>query len=259
MGDFLDAKPLKEGLVKWIKNWFEENGKDCNAVIGISGGIDSSVAAALCVEALGNWRVIGVMMPGSNSESAKSDIDFGNILINHLSIKSYTVSIEGAVKNIIHNIVESGCNGVTLHTEINLPPRVRMATLYAVSQSNNGRVINTSNLSESYVGYDTRYGDSVGDVSPLGNLTKTEIRMLAKELELPDILINKVPTNEICGMTDEECFGFSYDVLDKYIITGNIDDEDAKRKIDSMYKKNLFKLHEMKVFDADLVGCGVYI
>lgn len=246
---FFDPKTLKTKLVNWIKAWFEENGKNCNAVIGISGGIDSSVAAALCVEALGHWRVIGVMMPGSNSESAKSDIDYGNILINHLNIKSYTVSIEEAVKSIIYNIAELRCGRVTLHTEINLPPRVRMATLYAVSQSNNGRVINTSNLSESYVGYDTRYGDSVGDVSPLGQLTKTEIRMLAKELGLPDVLVNKVSADGLCGMTDEERFGFSYDILDKYIITGNIDDEDAKRKIDSMHKKNLFKLHGMPVLN----------
>ncbi len=104
---FFDPKTLKTKLVNWIKAWFEENGKNCNAVIGISGGIDSSVAAALCVEALGNWRVIGVMMPGSNSESAKSDIDYGNILINHLNIKSYTVSIADAGKRIR----SSGCFG----------------------------------------------------------------------------------------------------------------------------------------------------
>lgn len=248
MGDFLDAKPLKEGLVKWIKNWFEENGKDCNAVIGISGGIDSSVAAALCVEALGNERVIGVMMPKSDSASAKDDENHGNILIEHLNIKSYTVSIGDAVNSIVHNIIASGCSNITLQTEINLPPRIRMATLYAVSQSNNGRVINTSNLSESYVGYDTRYGDSVGDVSPLGNLTKTEIRMLAKELGLPDKLVNRIPADGLCGMTDEERFGFSYDVLDKYILSGVIEDEEIKKKIDDMHNKNLFKRREMSVF-----------
>lgn len=255
MGDFLDVKPLKEELVKWIKNWFEENGKGCNAVIGISGGIDSSVAAALCVESLGKDRVFGVMMP----QGRQSDIADSRLLCEYLDINRCLIPVGTIINTAEYEISTSLDKELSEQTTINLPARIRMSVLYAVSQTVNGRVINTSNLSESYVGYDTRYGDSVGDVSPLGNLTKTEIRMLAKELGLPDKLVNKVPADGLCGMTDEERFGFSYDVLDKYIITGNIDDEDAKRKIDSMHKKNLFKLHEMQVFDADLVGCGIYI
>lgn len=128
---------------------------------------------------------------------------------------------------------------------MNLPPRIRMATLYAVSQSINGRVMNTSNLSESWVGWDTRYGDSVGDYSPLGNLTKTEIRQIAKELGLPDQLANKVPIDGLCGKTDEESFGFTYDVLDRYIRTGLIDDENIRVNIDERHRRNLFKLQPM--------------
>lgn len=255
MGDFLDAKPLKEGLVKWIKNWFKENGKDCKAVIGISGGIDSSVAAALCVEALGKNRVFGVMMP----QGRQSDIADSRLLCEYLDINRCLIPVGTIINTTEYEISTSLDEELSEQTTINLPARIRMSVLYAVSQTVNGRVINTSNLSESYVGYDTRYGDSVGDVSPLGNLTKTEIRMLAKELGLPDKLVNKVPTDGLCGMTDEERFGFSYDVLDKYILSGVIEDEEIKKKIDDMHKKNLFKLHEMPVFDADLVGCGVYI
>ena len=127
-----------------------------------------------------------------------------------------------------------------------------MATLYAMSQSLNGRVANTSNMSESWVGWDTRYGDSVGDFSPLANLTKTEIRLIAKELNLPDDLVNKTPLDGLCGKTDEESFGFSYEVLDKYIRTGEIENESVKDKIDSMHKKNLFKLQPMPSFNPNL-------
>ena len=240
-----DVKKVKYELVNWIKNWFSVNGKDCNAIVGISGGLDSSVVAALCVEALGKNRVFGVLMP--NGE--QNDISYSEKLIEHLGIDSITVNIIGAYRSIKH-AVRDGLNGHwSEQSAINLPPRLRMSTLYAVSQSMNGRVANTSNLSESYVGYDTRWGDSVGDFSPLGFLTKTEIKMLGKELGLPDELVNKTPSDGLCGKTDEERFGFTYDVLDKYIRTGKIEDIAIKEKIDSMYKKNEFKLRSMPVFE----------
>lgn len=237
---------LKNDIVEWIRNFFEENGKDCNAIIGISGGIDSSVTAALCVEALGRERVIGVLMP----QHVQKDIEAANLLCQHLGIKHITVNIGETVDRLRRQII---VNGITFSEQstINLPPRIRMATLYAVSQSMNGRVINTSNLSESWVGFDTRYGDSVGDCSPLGSLTKTEIRELGKVLGLPDELVNKIPLDGLCGKTDEEAFGFSYEVLDKYIRTGEIEDEEIKTKIDAMHQKNLFKLQLMPKFPEE--------
>lgn len=238
-----NAKDVKDRLVQWIRDFFEFNGKDCNAVIGISGGLDSSVVAALCVEALGKDRVIGVLMP----DGKQTDKDMSIMLIRFLNIESYECNIRYSRLAILD---EMKCNGINIseQTKINLAPRIRMSTLYAVSQSMNGRVANTSNLSESYVGWDTRYGDSVGDFSPLFNLTKTEIREIAKELNLPDKLVNKTPADGLCGKTDEEAFGFSYDVLDRYIRTGEIDDLDIKNKIDAMHNKNLFKLSPMPSF-----------
>ena len=242
-----DEKKVKDELVQWIRDWFSINGDGCNAVVGISGGIDSSVVAALCVEALGKDRVIGVQMPNK----VQHDIDDANKLINYLDIDSVGINIHESVSNIVKEMLINDL-GVSEQTMINLPPRIRMATLYAVSQSMNGRVANTSNLSESWVGYDTRYGDSVGDFSPLFNLTKTEVKLIGKELGLPGELVNKTPLDGLCGKTDEERFGFSYDVLDKYIRTGAIDNEKIKTRIDDMHRKNLFKLQPMSMFEPKI-------
>lgn len=237
-----DAKKVKNEIVEWIRNWFEENGKDCNTIVGVSGGIDSSVATALCVKALGKDRVFGIKMPCGE----QPDIEYANMLIKYLEIKSYTMNIWDAVIGIDNQFptdVE-----VSKQTTINLPPRIRMATLYAISQSLNGRVVNTCNMSESYVGFDTRYGDSAGDLSPLANLTKTEVIALAKELGLPDKLVHKTPQDGLTGLTDEQSFGFSYAELDAYIRDGIEPSEEVKAKIDSMHEKNLFKLQPMPSF-----------
>lgn len=148
---------------------------------------------------------------------------------------------------VLNNFPFNGYD-ISDQTIVNLPPRIRMATLYAVSQSLNGRVANTCNLSEDWVGYSTRYGDSVGDFSPLSNLTKTEVKQIGKELGLPDDLVYKVPSDGLCGKTDEDNLGFTYDVLDRYIRTGEIDNAETKAKIDSMHEKNLFKLQLMPSF-----------
>lgn len=242
MSEF-DAKIMKDGVVKWIQDFFEENGKGCNAVVGISGGKDSSVVAALCVEALGKDKVIGVLMPQGN----QPDIDYSRMLCEHLGIRNYTIDIYAACRSIKEG-VEDSIGSWSEQSNTNLPARIRMATLYAVSQTVNGRVANTCNFSEDYVGYATRYGDGAGDFSPLGQLTVTEVKAIGRELGLPDVLIDKVPTDGLCGKTDEENLGFSYDVLDKYITTGEIENQEVKEKIDSMHKKNLFKLLPMPVF-----------
>lgn len=242
-----DAKKVKDDIINWIREWFEVNGKDCNAVIGISGGIDSSVVAALCVEALGKDKVIGVKMPNG----IQHDIGYADLLINHLKIKSFEVNIEHSFNSILTEMKHNSID-ITEQTKINLPPRIRMATLYAVSQSNNGRVANTSNLSESYVGYDSRFGDSVGDFSPLFNLTKTEVKAIGKELGLPEALINKTPTDGLCGKTDEENLGITYEKLDKYIREGIIDDIKMQERIEKLHIKNEFKLKPMPYFEFNV-------
>ena len=241
-----DAKKVKDQCVAWIRDFFEKNGPGCNAVVGISGGKDSSVAAALCVEALGRDRVIGVLMP----QGEQHDIDAAYLLVNHLQIRHYEINIKDAVEGILNNLPKD--MEITPQTRQNIPPRVRMTTLYAVSQSNNGRVVNTCNLSEDWVGYSTRYGDSVGDFSPMSNLTVTEVKEIGYLLGLPRELVDKTPIDGLCGKTDEENLGFTYAELDVYIRTGYIEDQKKKAIIDAKHKANLFKLELMPMFKPDL-------
>jgi len=237
-----DALRIKNECVEWIRNFFEENGKSCNAVIGISGGKDSSVAAALCVEALGKERVIGVLMPCGE----QFDIDMSYMLVNHLDIKYHVVNVKDAIDGVLNNLPKE--IDISAQTKTNLPPRIRMSVLYAISQSCNGRVVNTCNLSEDWVGYSTRYGDAAGDFSPLSHLTVTEIRQIGRILGLPEVIVDKVPIDGLCGKTDEENLGFTYEMLDKYIREYVIEDEKIKEKIDRMHKNNLFKLQLMPAF-----------
>ena len=240
-----DAVKVKEACVEWIRAFFRENGPGCSAVVGISGGKDSSVVAALCAEALGRDRVIGVLMP----QGDQPDIDMSRLLVEHLGIRSMEVDIAPAVDALLAALPE----GLELsrQTRINVPPRVRMATLYAVGQSCNGRVANTCNLSEDYVGYSTRYGDAAGDFSPLSKLTVAEVKELGRVLGLPEVLVEKVPTDGLSGKTDEENLGFTYAELDRYIRTGEIDDLRKKEIIDRKHRMNLFKLQLMPVFEPE--------
>ena len=241
-----NAEKVKNECVQWIRDFFENNGKGCNAVVGISGGKDSSIAAALCVEALGKDRVIGVLMP----QGEQHDIDKAFELVNHLGIRHYVINIEDAVDSIIGNMPKE--IEITSQTIQNVPPRIRMSTLYAVSQSVNGRVCNTCNLSEDWVGYSTRYGDSVGDFSPMSNLTVTEVKEIGHLLGVPKDLVEKTPIDGLCGKTDEENLGFTYAKLDVYIRTGKIDDLNKKELIDKKHKANLFKLELMPCFKANI-------
>lgn len=241
-----DANKVKNECVDWIRDFFDKNGQGCNAVIGISGGKDSSVAAALCVEALGKERVIGVLMPCGRQH----DIDCAYALVNHLGIKHYVVNVEDAVEGVLNNLPED--LELSVQTRTNLPPRIRMSTLYAISQSCNGRVVNTCNLSEDWVGYSTRYGDAAGDFSPLSHLTVTEIKEIGHLMGLPKELVEKTPIDGLCGKTDEDNLGFTYAMLDKYIREGVIEDEEIKTKIDSMHKRNLFKLELMPSFKPQI-------
>ncbi|MBQ8687009.1 MAG: NAD(+) synthase [Ruminococcus sp.] len=239
------AEKVKNACVAWIRQFFEENGPGCNAVVGISGGKDSSVAAALCVEALGKERVIGVLMPCGGQH----DIDMAYLLVNHLGIRHYVVNIKDAVEGLKKSMPED--LELSAQSLTNLPPRIRMSTLYMVSQSCNGRVVNTCNLSEDWVGYSTRYGDAAGDFSPMCHLTVHEVKEIGRVLGLPEELVEKVPIDGLCGKTDEENLGFTYAELDRYIRTGEIEDAAKKARIDDLHRKNLFKLQMMPMFKPD--------
>lgn len=245
-----DAVKVKNDCVQWIRDWFEENGKDCNACIGISGGKDSSVVAALCCEALGKDRVIGVLTPNG----VQKDIDDALDLVDHLGINRIVVNIGNAVKGVVDGIHSGWKNSQNLmfniseQTMINLPPRIRMATLYAISQSVNGRVVGTDNASEAYIGYSTRWGDNVADLMPILNFTSEEVVAIGDVLGLPYELTHKTPSDGLCGKTDEDNFGFTYEALNKYILTGECEDEETKVKIDNLHKKNLFKTQPIPSF-----------
>ena len=250
-----NAKKVKNDIVEWIRQWFDENGKGCNAIVGISGGKDSSIVAALCVEALGKDRVIGVSLPNMiqcDEDVLEANLQDVDAVVKSLGIRCIEISIHLPYYHSLVGIAKAlgNMDAVTEQTKINLAPRIRMAMLYAVSQSCNGRVANTCNLSEDWVGYSTRWGDSVGDFAPLQDFVVDEIRAIGYELGelLPQHLVDKTPADDLCGKTDEDNFGFTYAVLDKYIRTGVCEDEATKALIDAKHQKNLFKMKAIPKF-----------
>jgi NAD+ synthase len=243
-----DAAKTKNEIITWIRNYFRKNGPDCNAVIGISGGKDSSIVAALCVKALGNGRVIGVLMP----QGVQDDIDVARDLVKHLGIKSFEINIAETVNTLLAKGRIAGlCD--SKQARVNLPARIRMATLFMVSQSMNGRVANTCNASENFVGWQTVGGDGFGQFGPLSKLTVTEVKAVGRELGLPEKFIEKAPADGLTGKTDEDNFGFTYEFLDKYIRTSEFGGDTATAaKIDRMHEANLFKDLPMPTYDPSL-------
>ena len=240
-----DVKKATDGCIAWIQDWFEKNGKGCNVIIGISGGKDSSVVAALCCKALGKERVFGVLMP----DGEQCDIDYSHDLCEFLEIDNIVVDIHPAVAGVYESL--GGRVEISEQSKINLPPRIRMTTLYAISQSKNGRVANTCNLSEDWVGYSTRYGDSAGDFGPISRFTVAEVKEMGRYLGLPEKFIEKAPSDGLSGKTDEDKLGFTYAMLDKYIREGVIDDEEKKEKIDRLHVINKFKLETLPVYEFE--------
>ena len=237
-----DYKKLKDECINWIREWFNENGKGCNAIIGISGGKDSMIVGKLCVEALGADRVIGVMMPNGVQKDISDSIKVCEIL----GIKNYTINIENSVNSILKQMKESGIE-ITEQTKINLPARIRMSTLYAVSQSNNGRVSNNCNRSENYISYETKFGDGAGDFAPIANLTVKELLEIGNCLDLPYDLVNKTPIDGLntnpdgSYVTDEQGLGFSYEELDNYLLYGIRPLPNILEKIEKMHERGITK------------------
>ena len=248
---------LTKDVIQWIKDYYKDN-PDGKAIIGISGGKDSTICAALLVEALGADRVVGVMMPNG----LQADIADSRKVCELLGIYSLEVNIEEAYDGIVDNIAIALNNNAarlkngfwTVHgnsmVKTNLPARLRMATLYAVAALYpNSRVVNTSNWSERYIGYCTKGGDTVADFSPLGELTVREVLMIGDDLGLPYDLVHKTPSDGMSGKSDEEKIGFTYDELDNYIlyVDDNLSDETIA-KIEKMHKANEHKLNDMPRF-----------
>jgi NAD+ synthase len=233
----MDALKLKDGCVDWIRGWFEKNGPRCSAVLGMSGGKDSTVAAALCAEALGPERVVGVAMPAEGQGLNGADAICAHIGIRYLCLPIAGLAAEAeALARYMPEGVFSD------QTRQNIPPRLRMTLLYAVAQSVNGMVANTCNLSEDYIGYATLFGDAAGSFAPLGGLCVREVRAIGHALGLPAAWVDKVPDDGLpCSAPDEEKFGFTYDTLDRYIREAVCEDDAVRAKIDGMHRRNLFK------------------
>ena len=252
-----NPQATKDALIQWIRDYFSQNGPTCSAVVGVSGGKDSTIVAALCKEALGADRVVGVLMPNG----VQSDIDDAKAVVEHLGIPRMTVNIGAAYEALTQAIVQgegydvvTGRNDLSRDAAINTPPRLRMATLYAVGQNlpNGARVANTCNGSEDYVGYSTKFGDSAGDFSPLARLVVEEVRQIGKLLDIPAYLVDKVPSDGLSGQSDEDKLGFTYAMLDRYIRTGEIEDLATKERIDRLNRINKHKLEMMPSFNPNI-------
>ena len=245
-----DVETVINHLILWIRNWFEKNGKGCKAVLGMSGGKDSTVAAALLARALGSNNVVGVMMPDLGQGLNEADE-----ICKHLGINCIYAPIDNITGAFYDSdiTIDNGIwslNNFSKQAEQNIPPRVRMTMLYAISQTINGRVINTCNLSENTIGYETIFGDAAGDMSPLGNLTVTEILKIGDYIGIPRKWVHKTPDDGLPNsMPDEEKFGFTYAELDDYIRTDNPETEDGHwAKIESMIYDSKFKRESMATF-----------
>ena len=234
------------GLLEWM-NEMMQNCHGRTAVIGISGGKDSSTVAALAVAAYGRENVYGVLMP----DGVQSDIDYSRGLVEHLQIPHCTINISDAVQGVLKEMERAGITP-SRQTTVNLPSRIRMSTLYAVAQSlPGGTVINTSNLSEDWVGYCTIYGDSAGAFSPLGMYTTEEVIALGRTLGLPEHFLQKPPSDGLTGLTDEDNLGFTYHAVNEYVRRGVVDPA-IKEKIDQKHKASRFKFTTVPVYHNGL-------
>ena len=238
-----DASKVRKELVEWIREWFKVNSNNGKAVLGISGGKDSTICAALCVEALGKENVIGILLPNGSQSDMHDSIE----ICEHLGIKYYTINIEDGVNATLNQMKAVGIE-ISRQTIENIPPRERTKVIRAICQSVNGRMINTCNWSEDFIGYFTIGGDGEGDMAPLGDLTKTEVVEIGKLLDIPKRLVEKTPSDGLCGKTDEDNFGFTYDELDSYIRNGYCENKEHEALIISRHERNLFKLKPIDKF-----------
>lgn len=214
MYTFDETKVFNKIKEHWINFMKSTNSIKC--VIGISGGIDSTCTAALACKIFGKENVIGISLPCDE----QADIADVMAVFDYLQIKKIDFNIGDAFHSIIDGVENNGLE-VTDVTKTNLPARLRMATLYAFAQSIPGAlVINTCNISESCQNYDTLFGDNCGSYAPIQKLTKTEVRKLASYIGVPEFLVMKTPVDGLQQYSDEERFGYSYEVLDNYIRKG---------------------------------------
>lgn len=247
-----DAKQQTQNCIQWIKDWFaKESGGAEGAVIGISGGKDSTVVAALLCRAIGKEQVLGIMMPNGMQKDIEDSIQVCKLL----QIPNMTVNIEKAYSGVLTSVEDGGIT-LTDHTKTNIAPRIRMLTLYAIGQEKGYRVAGTGNASERYVGYATKWGDMACDFNPIGEFLTEEVIAIGRELGLPEDLICKTPADGLTGKSDEDNLGFSYEQLNTFIKTGKVDDKGAEQKIKERHQYSLHKLRSIPMYSFHRYGCG---
>ena len=239
-----NAEKAYKQLVDWIKEYFAGQGEDTIAVLGMSGGKDSLIAAKLCADAIGSHRVLGVMMPNV----VQSDIQDAIDTINYLGINGMRINI-GDMCQAQYNELERNSIELTPLITTNVPARMRMVTLYSVAAANHGRVVCTSNESETYIGYSTKWGDGVGDFAPLKGLVVREILAIGEYLGLPDRFLYKEPADGMTGKTDQDILGFTYEELDSYIRDKKVPEKvETLRKIKERHRGCHHKRGHVPVF-----------
>lgn len=262
---------MKSLIIKGIQKYVEETNAK-GFVIGISGGKDSTIVAKLLVEAIGKDKVLGVMMP--NGE--QPDIEDSKRVCELLGIEYMIVQIEDTYKSLINsieyrnkdksfNLISTGESVIVSDkSKTNIPPRLRMTTLYAIAQSIGYRVAGTGNRSERYVGWFTKHGDGGFDYNPIAPLCCTDVIKLGDELELPYDLVHKTPSDGLTGKSDEDNLGFTYEQLDNYILGGTSGDKELDKKIKSMHDLGKHKLgggytSAMEITHMDDSGIDYYM
>lgn len=240
--------PIKaiDGIIKFTKEYVPEG---VNVVIGMSGGKDSTITAALLEKALGKDRIIGVAMPDKGQ-----GINDADKICDYLGIKYVCIPIGETVKALTRDTSIGINKTLSVQAVQNIPPRVRMTTLYAVAQCYNAFVVNTCNLCEDYVGYATVNGDAAGSFSLLADLTVDEILRIGHTLGLPDEWVNKVPDDGLPHSSpDEKKLGFTYHQLSDYIRRISIPSAKIVERIESLHYKNMFKLKPMPKYESGFV------
>lgn len=236
-----NAEEQVKRVIDWAKDFLKDTG-DKPIVIGISGGKDSTITAAALCKVVGPDRILGVRLP----HGVQKDIDISRMVCANLGIDSIEVNIAGMYNYMLHEITQSDKRFSTgKYNDVvtsNAPCRCRTVVLYTIANQFHGRVVNTCNLSESFVGYDTKFGDQCGDFNLFQDYTATEVKEIGYVLGVNPNFIEKIPDDGMCGQYDEERWGFTYLYLDSWIRGGGKIETETDAKIVSMHQKALHKI-----------------
>lgn len=230
-----------EKAIAWIKEYVEKT-KAKGVVIGNSGGKDSAVVLAMATKALGKEKVLAISMP---CNSISGDFEDARLVADTFGVKFLKIDLTSTYRELEKEI--SLTKKLTEEAKINIKPRLRMMSLYAIAQTLNYLVIGTGNLCERMVGYTTKWGDSACDFNPIGNFTVKEVLAIGELLNVPEEILSKAPNDGLGGLTDEEKMGIKYSQIEEMIEEGNTE-ENAKKEILKRYELSKHKRAEVPIY-----------